>query len=72
MHSPLEQFEIHRLIHLNLGGFDASFTNASLFMVIVSVLVTMLLTLPMRRGDDGAGPLAVGGRDVSTSSSPAC
>ncbi|HKJ73555.1 MAG TPA: F0F1 ATP synthase subunit A [Alphaproteobacteria bacterium] len=49
MHSPLEQFEIHRLIHLNLGGFDASFTNASLFMVIVSVLVTMLLTLPMRR-----------------------
>ena len=49
MHSPLEQFEIHRLIHLNLGGLDASFTNASLFMVIVSVLVTMLLTLPMRR-----------------------
>jgi len=49
VHSPLEQFEIHRLIHLNLGGFDASFTNASLFMVIVSVLVTMLLTLPMRR-----------------------
>ena len=50
MNSPLEQFEIHRLIHLNLGGFDASFTNASLFMVIVSVLITMLLTLPMRRG----------------------
>jgi F-type H+-transporting ATPase subunit a len=49
VNSPLEQFEIHRLVHLNLGGFDASFTNASLFMVIVSVLVTMLLTIPMRR-----------------------
>ena len=49
MHSPLEQFEIHRLIHLNLGGFDASFTNSSLFMLIVSVLVTIMLTAPMRR-----------------------
>ena len=49
MHNPLEQFEIHRLIHLDLGGFDASFTNSSLFMLIVSVLATMLLALPMRR-----------------------
>jgi F-type H+-transporting ATPase subunit a len=49
VNSPLEQFEVHKLIHLNLGGLDASFTNASLFMLIVSVLVTMLLALPMRR-----------------------
>ena len=29
-HSPLEQFEIHTIAELKLGGLDLSFTNASL------------------------------------------
>jgi F-type H+-transporting ATPase subunit a len=42
--SPLHQFEIKTLIHLpKLAGFDVSFTNSSLAMV-VSVVMTLLLT----------------------------
>ncbi len=47
-HSPLEQFEIRRLLPLDLGGVDASFTNSSLFMVIAVALVTLFLTASMR------------------------
>ena len=35
-HSPMEQFEIKRLIPIDLFGFDVSFTNSSLFMVIAA------------------------------------
>jgi F-type H+-transporting ATPase subunit a len=48
-HSPLEQFTIRPLIEIDLGGIDASFTNSSLSMVIVAVLVTLLLTLGPRK-----------------------
>ena len=34
MNSPVEQFSIKILFALNLFGFDISFTNASLFMII--------------------------------------
>ena len=30
----MDQFEIKRLIPIDLFGYDVSFTNASLFMVI--------------------------------------
>ena len=49
-HSPLEQFEIKRLLGLDLGGLDLSFTNSSLFMVVTTLLVTGFLVLGMRRG----------------------
>jgi F-type H+-transporting ATPase subunit a len=39
MPDPIHQFDIHRIIPLNVGGWDVSFTNASLFMVL-AVLVT--------------------------------
>ncbi len=48
-HSPLEQFEIKRLIDIQLGGVDASFTNSSLMMIFVLVLATMLLSLGMSK-----------------------
>ena len=48
-HSPLEQFTIERLIHIPIGGLDASFTNSSLFMVIAIALITLFLTLAMRQ-----------------------
>jgi len=48
-HSPLEQFEIKRLIDIQLGGVDASFTNSSLMMIFVLVVGTMALSLGMRK-----------------------
>jgi F-type H+-transporting ATPase subunit a len=48
-HSPLEQFKIDRLIHIPLGGVDASFTNSSLFMLVAIALITLFLTLAMRQ-----------------------
>jgi F-type H+-transporting ATPase subunit a len=47
--SPLEQFEIHTLRPIDLGGVDVSFTNSSLFMAIAVVAVTAFLVLGMRR-----------------------
>ncbi len=47
-HSPLAQFEIKRLVPMELGGVDVSFTNSSLFMIIVIAAVTLFLTLSMR------------------------
>jgi F-type H+-transporting ATPase subunit a len=46
-HSPLEQFEIKRLVDIQIGGLDASFTNSSAMMVIVLVVVTAFLTFAM-------------------------
>ena len=41
----LEQFEIRRLIPLEIGHVDLSFTNSSAFMVVIVVLVTALLVI---------------------------
>ena len=48
-HGPLSQFEIKTLIPLHPGGVDISFTNSSLMMVLAVALVTLFLTLGMRR-----------------------
>ncbi|MCX8506464.1 MAG: F0F1 ATP synthase subunit A [Alphaproteobacteria bacterium] len=50
MHSPLEQFQIHRLANFNLYGFDVSFNNSALFMVIAALLVTLLMAVGARAG----------------------
>jgi F-type H+-transporting ATPase subunit a len=47
--SPLEQFEIHTLAPIQIGGINASFTNASLYMALAVVAVTAFLTLGMRK-----------------------
>jgi F-type H+-transporting ATPase subunit a len=47
-HSPLEQFTIHELIPLKIGGINASFTNSALWMVIAILAITLFLTLSMR------------------------
>jgi F-type H+-transporting ATPase subunit a len=41
MPDPIHQFELYRIFHINLGGWDVSFTNAALFMLL-SVAVTTL------------------------------
>src|SRR5690606_21058703 len=41
----MHQFEINRIAEFQLFGFDASFTNSSLFMVIVVALIVGFLAL---------------------------
>jgi len=48
-HSPLEQFEIHRLIPIEVGGVDISFNNSALFMVATLTIGSAFLVLGMRR-----------------------
>jgi F-type H+-transporting ATPase subunit a len=48
-HGPMHQFEIKRLIPLELFGYDVSFTNASLFMVLALVLASLFLITAMSR-----------------------
>lgn len=48
MHSPLEQFEVKRLIAFKFGNFDLSFTNSSLMMLISLLVVIILNFLVMR------------------------
>ena len=48
MANPIEQFTIRPLVEINLGGLDATFTNASAFMLLTVASVTMFLTLSMR------------------------
>ena len=47
-HGPMHQFEITRLVKLNLFGYDASFTNASLFMLIAVAGIVGFLVYAMR------------------------
>ena len=47
--SPLAQFEIKKLVDINIAGVDASFTNSSLFMVLTVATVTLFLVGGMRR-----------------------
>lgn len=49
MAGPLEQFQVKTLVPIQIGGVDASFTNASLFMVVAITAVTLFLTLGMRK-----------------------
>ncbi len=47
---PMHQFEINRLINIDLFGLDASFTNSSLFMVIAVAVVACFTLLSVRSG----------------------
>ena len=48
MHSPVEQFTIKVLFALNLFGYDVSFTNSSLFMVLTVLASVVFLVLAIR------------------------
>lgn len=43
MASPIEQFRIEKVLNIDLGFADASFTNSSLFMVLAAGAVTVFL-----------------------------
>ena len=48
-HGPLAQFEIHKLNHVDLAGYDISFTNSAMFMVAAVFLITIFLVGGMGR-----------------------
>lgn len=43
MHSPLEQFKVNTLIPLEVFGYDISFTNSSLFMLLAITFAIILM-----------------------------
>lgn len=45
----MEQFAIKPIVPLHIGGYDVSFTNQSLLMVIVAVAASLFLTLAMSK-----------------------
>lgn len=49
-HSPLEQFVIHRVVPIEIGGVDASITNSAIFMLIAVGLSTLFLVAATARG----------------------
>ena len=53
-HSPMAQFEVHKLIPIEIGGYDLSFTNSSLFMLLAVVCGSLLFVLAVKR--DGIIP----------------
>lgn len=53
-HSPMAQFEVHKLIPIEIGGYDVSFSNASLWMLLAVACGSALLTLGVKR--DGIIP----------------
>ena len=46
----MEQFAIKPIIPLHLGGYDVSFTNQSLLMVVVVAAAALFLTLAVKPG----------------------
>ena len=48
--NPMHQFEVYKIgPEINLGGINLSFTNASLFMTISSVLILLFLFLGTKK-----------------------
>ena len=47
-HDPMHQFEIHPLNHFELFGYDISFTNSSLMMVVAAFLIPAFFIYAMR------------------------
>lgn len=48
-HGPLAQFEIKRLVPIQAGDLDLSFTNSSLFMVLTVIAAAVFLGVGVRR-----------------------
>ena len=47
--SPIEQFEVHTKVPLEVAGIDVSFTNSSQWMVIVLIALTVFMVGGMRK-----------------------
>lgn len=51
MSNPMEQFNIKPIVPLEAGGYDISFTNSSLFMVLAVAVCSLLFALCLRKRD---------------------
>ena len=49
MSNPMEQFNIQPIIPLKAGGYDISFTNSSLFMVLAVVVSSLIFAFCLRK-----------------------
>ena len=49
MHSPIEQFKIKPIVELSAGGYDISFTNSSLFMLLAMLVGGLFLASAMSK-----------------------
>ncbi len=58
---PMHQFTVEPIVPLHLGGYDISFTNSSLWLLIALALISGFMLMGMQRQLD-PGPLADGGR----------
>jgi F-type H+-transporting ATPase subunit a len=47
--SPLAQFKIEPLVNFQLAGYDVSFNNSALFMVLAATVTTLLMVFSVRR-----------------------
>ena len=45
---PMHQFEIKRLLDINIAGFDISFTNSALFMLIAVFIISFTTIISIR------------------------
>jgi F-type H+-transporting ATPase subunit a len=48
MPDPIHQFDLHRIVHINLFGWDVSFTNSAAFMVLTVLLITAFFVYATR------------------------
>jgi F-type H+-transporting ATPase subunit a len=48
MPDPIHQFDINHIIPINIGGWDVSFTNSALFMVLATVLTVGVIMMATR------------------------
>ena len=46
---PMHQFEIKRLLDINIAGFDLSFTNSALFMMIAVFIISFTTIISIRK-----------------------
>lgn len=46
--SPLHQFEVSTILPIQIGSVNASFTNASLFMLVAVTLITVFIVQAMK------------------------
>ena len=49
MSNPMEQFSVKPIIPLEIGGYDVSFTNSSLFMVLSVLCITTIFSLCLHK-----------------------
>ncbi len=45
---PIHQFGIQKIVDINIDGYDVSFTNSSLFMVLTLAAIALVLLWAVR------------------------